>query len=231
MDLDVATPLVNTAKSRSDRCRPALQPNYCRADDRSLPELLDFAARFGRLINYYDLENTVQGDWSEFFSRDPVLVLASIATTDVAGMERELATLARSIRVERTAERKRELLDQLFEAALDLPRRVDRWLHAMEARDGIATTRLVHAQIAAEVRDHLGRELRLLRAWDIARPESQARDYSAFSALWSLHTGEADQTVSPGDIELETIDGALSAFGAGLPPPLKSVAYQPFPLS
>ncbi len=209
MNPDVPTPLVNTAVSQQDRWRPALHPDYSRVDDRSLPELLDFAARFGRLINYYDLENTVQGDWSEFFSRDPVLVLASIAATDVAGMERELAMLARRIREERTGERKRELLDRLLDSALDLPRRVDRWLHAMEARDASGTTRLVHARIAADVRDHLGRELRLLRSWDIARSESQPRDDSDFNLLWSVRTAEPDQTVSPGDTELEKIDASL----------------------
>ncbi len=208
MNPDILTSVVNTAESQRDRWMRALQADYAKADDRSLPELLDFAVRFGRLINYYDLDDTIQGDWSDFFARDPLLVLASIATTDVAAMERELARLAGRIRDERNEAPKRQQLEQLFESALDLPRRIDRWVHAMDAREAGAATRRMHARIAADIRDHLGGQLRLLKAWDDARGQAQARDYSSFDLLWSLHT-EADQVVYSGNTENERIDRAL----------------------
>ena len=75
---------MNAAGSQQDRWLPALRPGYARADDRSLEELLGFALRFAPLINYYGHDDTLQGDWSEFFARDPILVLASVATTNVS---------------------------------------------------------------------------------------------------------------------------------------------------
>ncbi len=208
MNPDAPTAVLNTAGSQRDRWRPALGPGYARPDDRSLPELIDFAARFGRLINYFDLENTVHGDWSAFFAHDPVLVLASIARTDVARMERELTTLARTIREERTEERRRALFDRLFESALELPRRIDRWLDAMDARDDSPTARLVHARIAADIRDTLGDALRRIRAWDAVRPASHGRDYASFGPYWSLHAVQADQVVGSAGADLERVDGA-----------------------
>ena len=160
MDSDTRTVVLNGATSQLDRWRAALDPGYARADDRSLPVVLDFAARFGCLINYYDFENTLRGDWGEFFARDPILALASIATTDIAGMERDVARLARRAREARTERSRRALLD----AALELPRQVNRWLDATSERSDSATARLVHTRLAADIRDRLGPQLRWFQA-------------------------------------------------------------------
>jgi hypothetical protein len=157
---------MNTAGSQQDRWLPALRPGYARADDRSLEELLGFAVRLAPLINYYGHDDTQQGDWSEFFARDPILVLASVATTNVKATERALAAQVREIRAERTDRRKRELLDALLGAALELPRQVERWLRALDAGADSRTTRLAHSIIAADVRDQLTPHLQLLRTWE-----------------------------------------------------------------
>ena len=159
---------MNTAGSQQDRWWPGLRPGYARADDRSLEELLGFALRLAPLINYYGHDDTRQGDWSEFFARDPLLVLASVATTNVRAMERTLAAQVREIRAERTERRKRELLDALLGSALELPRQVDRWLRALDAGPDSGTTRVAHGIIAADVRDQLTPHLQLLRTWDAA---------------------------------------------------------------
>ena len=166
---------MNAAGSQQDRWLPALRPGYARADDRSLEELLGFAPRLAPLINYYGHDDTPQGDWSEFFARDPILVLASVATTNVSAIERALATHVREIRAERNERRKRELLDALLASALDLPRQVDRWLRALDAGAESRTTRLAHGIIAADVRDQLTPHLQLLRAWDAAADSAAPR--------------------------------------------------------
>ncbi len=206
---DLPPNLVNTAGSRHDRWLPALHPGYARADDRSLEELLDFAVRFGGLINYYGHDDTVEGDWSGFFARDPILVLASIATTNVRAMERTLATLVRRIRAERSERRKRELLDELFESALALPRRIDRWLDALEDVGSNQNARPAGTRIGADIRDQLRRQVHLLRAWDARSRLAQARDYSAFGLDWSLHAAQADASLSASIEGVEQIDGAL----------------------
>jgi hypothetical protein len=163
---DPLTAVMNAAGSQRDRWLPALQPGYARADDRSLEELLGFAARLAPLINYYGHDDVLQGDWSEFFARDPILILASVATTDVRAMERILTAQAREIRAERTARGKRELLDGLMATALQLPRQVDRWLGGLDASADGTTARLAHDIIAGDVRDQLTPQLQLFRAWD-----------------------------------------------------------------
>jgi hypothetical protein len=189
---------MNTAASQQDRWLPALRPGYAPVDDRSLAELLDFAARFAGLITYYGVDDRPRGDWSEFFSRDPILVLASIATADVSAMERGLAALARRIRGERRSPRQRELLDELFQAALELPSQIDRWLRALDSTPHSRTAHLVRSWIAAEMRDQLAEQLRLLRGFDTRAPQVLAREYSRFTVDWSLHAAplESRRTVT-----------------------------------
>jgi len=225
MHPDAATIVVNGAPSQHDRWRPALDPGHARADDRSLPELLDFAVRFGRLINYYGPDNTVEGDWSALFTSDPVLALASMATVDAVSMDRAIAVLVRGVRAEQT-DRKRDLFDAVFEALLELPRQMDGWLRATRAEGAGATVRFVHDRLAADARDHLGPHLRRLVAYDrgwhrvSGRVVHRPRDYSAFGPEWRIPTVTADDSIFSGTSDLEKIDRALPAIVA---------AWQPFP--
>ena len=165
---DPLSAILNNAGSQRDRWLPALRPGYARADDRPLAELLGFAVRLAPLINYYGHDDTLQGDWSEFFARDPILALASVATTNVRAMERALAAQVREIRAGRSEGAKRELLDALLRSANDLPRQIDRWLSALDAGADSRTIRHAHSVIAADVRDQLTPHLQLLRAWNPA---------------------------------------------------------------
>ena len=161
------------------------------------------------MIKYYGPDDTVEGDWSEFFARDPMLVLASIATTNVSAMERRLATAVRGIRAERTEQRKQELFDDLLGSALELPQQIDRWLRALDAGGDNGTALLARTRMAADVRDQLRQQVRLLRAWDARGALSRARDYSAFGVDWSLHAPRTDGALPAAGEGLEKIDSAL----------------------
>ena len=175
---DPYTAVLNNAGSQRDRWLPALRPGYARADDRSLEELLGLAVRLAPLINYYGDDDTVHGDWSEFFLCDPIFVLASMTATNVGAMERALAARVREIRAERSDRRKRELLDELLVSALALPRQVGRWLRALEDGADSRSTRLAHRLIAADIRDRLMPHLQVLEAWngpaDTAAPRADS---------------------------------------------------------
>ena len=53
--------VVNGAPSQLDRWLAALAPGYAKVDGRNLATLLDFPAAFGRLINFFDLSDRVDG--------------------------------------------------------------------------------------------------------------------------------------------------------------------------
>ncbi|MCB1037709.1 MAG: hypothetical protein KDD47_28005, partial [Acidobacteria bacterium] len=73
---------VNGMPSQLGRRLAALEDGAAPVDGRSLAELLAFAPAFGALIHFYDLDDRIEGDWSEFYASDPALTLAAVATFD-----------------------------------------------------------------------------------------------------------------------------------------------------
>lgn len=89
--LDQATSrILNDATSQADRVAGAPAPERLRVDGRSLAQIIAFAARYGALVNFYDLNDEAAGDWAPFFASDPSVILATHAALDLSGIERDL---------------------------------------------------------------------------------------------------------------------------------------------
>jgi len=73
----------NTAVTARDQ---ALVPSPHLIDGRTRQDWLAFIADFASLINFYDANNNVNGNWAPFLLKDPVVLLASISRTNVARM-------------------------------------------------------------------------------------------------------------------------------------------------
>lgn len=76
-------PLTRNGSNQDGRRLPALQPDYFQVDERGTADLLLFAERFSRHINFYDLQNQKAGDWHPFFSQDISAVLAALSNLPV----------------------------------------------------------------------------------------------------------------------------------------------------
>ena len=90
--------LLNTALSQRDRQRDAPDHRKVQVDGRSLAQLIAFAADYGALITFYNLDNQPAGDWSSFFGADEAVALAQHAALDLPQIEaasRRLLALAR----------------------------------------------------------------------------------------------------------------------------------------
>ena len=66
---DYTNPLVRDGASQSDRFPPALAPESVEIDGRSEKDLIDYAYQFASLLNFYDLNNLVDGDWQVFLQQ------------------------------------------------------------------------------------------------------------------------------------------------------------------
>lgn len=56
--------------TRSDRFIPALDSQFFKIDDRTTDELLEATIKMSRLINYYNTNNVIDGNWENFFNSD-----------------------------------------------------------------------------------------------------------------------------------------------------------------
>ncbi len=75
--------------SQFERWFDALIPESVEVDSRDTPDLMRFAAEFSGQINYYNLSNQLDGNWNDFFVRDPnilILLVSRFNISDTIGM-------------------------------------------------------------------------------------------------------------------------------------------------
>ena len=78
---------------QSERLLRALVPDKIRLDDRSMQEIIRYVYDLSKGVNYFNLQNQADGDWHCFFSKEPTVLLALLATLDLEGMERDFLLL------------------------------------------------------------------------------------------------------------------------------------------
>ncbi|MFY2563229.1 baseplate J/gp47 family protein [Corallococcus terminator] len=189
---------INDAPSQLGRWLRALEAGHAPVDGRTREELLDFAPRFGALIYFYDLKNTRDGDWSEFFLADPVMVLASIDALDASAVEDRFLVTVREVDAARNFERSFSTLSDAFQLILGLARRFDLWLRGAGLGAQGELSRLLGQGLVSAVEGPLSGALRALvsAAKGAGLPQALGRavrlDTEGMLPLWGLEELAAD---------------------------------------
>lgn len=71
-------PLKHSGTNRTERLRKSLFPEEAKVDDRQLEDLVLYARKYAQYIQYYNPQNSLDGDWTAFFSNDPTAIFASV---------------------------------------------------------------------------------------------------------------------------------------------------------
>lgn len=207
--------IVNDATSQYARLIKALGPGYVKVDGRTMPELLNFAPQYGALINYYDLDDTVNGDWVKFFLTDDSMILASMRAVNLTEVEREFEFQQQKTAQLRHFERKFRHLKDTFGIIYDLAAQVNMWLIGIANSPGNEVLRLLHADITMAIESSLGEQLRLLKSYDEGAGESVALgrsiglNYESFLPIWNLRYARPDPRPYRGNSRIQKIDHAL----------------------
>ncbi len=171
--------VLNQATSQLDRRREAPAPERVAVDGRSLADLLAFAAEYGALINFYDLADRVDGDWTVFFASDPSIALALLACLDLPRIGADLRRLLAEIRAMEGSSRRLRALRRPIGAGMRLVGILDR---AHAATEG-SLARVLRREIQAGLAGRLQRFAAHLAAGpDHGLPV----DLAGLSAVWGL---------------------------------------------
>ncbi|WP_315833157.1 hypothetical protein [Bradyrhizobium prioriisuperbiae] len=223
--------VINGATSQYDRWLPALRDGYANVDDRSLAELLEFSVSFGRLINFYDLANEVDGDWVDFFAIDPTIALASIETIGLANAETVFFDLEHRTLEARHFAHKFDLFQQMFATIVRLARQVNGWLIGLGPRPQSKAAGQLRRQIAAAVENSLGPQLRLLTSYaqgaglPDALGQSIPLDLHDFLPIWQLQRIGSDGSIYRGPSRQRKIDHACPAVNEIFTQSLDTLSY------
>ncbi len=97
MPNDCKHPFKHAGAGRTDRLLKALMPSNVALDNREMADLMVFAARFGKVIKYWDTNNAPDGDWSCFWESDYLFFLATVAASNTEGSEKAFRELEKKL--------------------------------------------------------------------------------------------------------------------------------------
>jgi hypothetical protein len=75
------------------RVLEALLPSNAKIDERTTQDLMLFAKKYASYLNYYNIRNEVEGDWTAFMSMDISVVLANLSKQNVPAYKNYLTEL------------------------------------------------------------------------------------------------------------------------------------------
>ncbi|MCB0374888.1 MAG: hypothetical protein KDD04_03120, partial [Sinomicrobium sp.] len=70
--------LYRDGTAQSQRLPRAITPGYVAVDERGIADVFAFIQAYAKELNFYDLSDTVTGDWSSFFNQDVNDIIAFI---------------------------------------------------------------------------------------------------------------------------------------------------------
>ena len=115
----------------------ALEPNAITIDGRSDIDGLSFLVDFSSLINFYDGDNSINGNWTPFLLKDPIFLMASITKTPFQKLHAlyintHLQIKKKKGRVKAIAKKTINTINQLFDQLIRILEIIERWTHYMQ---------------------------------------------------------------------------------------------------
>jgi hypothetical protein len=167
---------LNGAPSQYDRYL-RLEDEAVLIDGRSEPQLLSFAVEFGRLLHFYNLDNTHDGDWSAFFLNDPTIALASVLAIDLPGLQARSIQLEKALSSRGPEDRKDAALRDYFQLLYDLALQFNAWLAGTQPLLHSKSARMFGGEVRQLLTNELGRAL-----YDLSRHANEALAEAALAA-------------------------------------------------
>jgi len=86
---------IKDGTSQNKRDLPALKENYFNVNEMKFEDLIAYAVDFSKYVNYYNINNEINGSWEKFFYVDEAVILALIIQIDTVGIEKEFLQASR----------------------------------------------------------------------------------------------------------------------------------------
>ena len=113
--------------TQDERISKMLLPEFVKVDERSTSDILAFMSEYSKLINYYNLDNAIDGDWSRFINSDTSIFLATVISTDLSKIEKKHSQLLQNLVNAIHLSEKRMTLQDLFKQIIQMARQINDW--------------------------------------------------------------------------------------------------------
>lgn len=173
---------VTDGTDQDSRKLPALEAGYFNVDELTFESLLAMGADFSSAINFFDLQNRVNGDWSELFTTDEAVIMAMILSADIKAIESDFLNISYNDQ------------DKLIKCVLDLSTKINFWFIRLEMcrhKSG----KVLAQKIAAIIDEKLAVELHTVKDIASQTKSNLSTQFSEFCHVWRL-SGQGDTDTS-----------------------------------
>jgi hypothetical protein len=191
--------MVSDGRDQQHRRPPALCGDYFRLNEMPFEKLAALAVEYSRLVRFFKLDLTAEGDWNAYFSADEAILMASILAVD---SDKMLSQFELRLQQEPHYHQwfARDLEKQLYGSYLD---RLDSPLLVLRALDAwVVAVQPMRGEAGQEVRTLLEGILRGLRREIAELMRTAPKEFSENAkTIFShhLHTLAAVHQVAPVD--------------------------------
>jgi|GEM_PF-4494512 len=119
-------------RTQADRVFGLPSPDTARPDDWTMERLLAFITSYSELINYYNYQNQIEGNWKEFFYGDILVSLAIISQNKTDGLWSGFAGGDKFYSETESEQNKNRALDHIIFQAYDIIKKVNKWSVALQ---------------------------------------------------------------------------------------------------
>ncbi|HMR39472.1 MAG TPA: hypothetical protein PKA90_03485 [Ignavibacteria bacterium] len=156
-------PLQRSGVNQYQRVLNALKPDFAKADERDLADLILFAKNYAGHIRYFDKTDSGDGDWSGLMSMDISVTLASIIKTDITGCFKYSNNILNEIRNASLLSAAKKNFKVMFDFGFTLISLLDEYYKNLP--DGYEFRRLTGSSISSNLPEYL---YRLIKFFDEA---------------------------------------------------------------
>lgn len=153
--------MIADSQDRTSQIASVLDPSSVKVDGRDNRDRLAFVSSYARLIQYYNYDNQLSGNWQSFFMKDPSILLAHISKTDYEGYHSRFMLLDQGLRQPPAGESESVFINQLCQLLKEMFATINQWIRFMELNTGTDHLQLF---LKKKIRESLAGQLSLLVA-------------------------------------------------------------------
>ena len=213
----VDTKSIRSGTSQENRFLKALDFDYVKIDERSFEDLLVFAYGFSKLINFYNPQGQIDGDWSEFLN-DETVILATIIDSNPTEIEIRFKNNLQKANLFLNKKKKLVYLKKCFEEIHSLASRFETWLQKLKAVESFTNEEVsIRNEVVNAVSSKLSGALARLKEYESLAKEKSVLGtgmnlaYEKFSSVWKLDAQTSKRFSISGDSSEDKIRNITEA--------------------
>jgi hypothetical protein len=180
--------------NQRERTLKALLPENIQIDAREMHEWLAFIAQSAELVQYFNTQNKISGNWAAFLQKDPSVLLALILQARPEKYDNEVRGFVRQFFGAANEKSQAQAFEKLLLKTLDMALEINHWYLQTLQIKYTEQNNPVQEILRKIIQDTLGKELQqlkslidlLLQKKAIRLPADTLAKFDPFHDIWDL---------------------------------------------